>query len=395
MIDAPIKSILPYFGGKRTPECKIIVGDCIQQLRTLPEDSVQCVVTSPPYWGLRDYKVDGQIGIENTAEEYIVKMVEVFAEVRRVLRADGTCWLNLADSHVDKNLVGIPWRVALALQADGWWLRSDIIWHKPNPMPESVTDRPTKAHEYIFLLTKRANYFYDAEAVREVAEFGYTPKPGMYERIGDAHTQPMRTQIGSCPDGMGGFRNKRSVWTVPTQGFPEAHFATYPEDLIAPCIKAGTSLKGCCPECGKCWQRIIEKDRVPTRPGNDSKIYVDPDGSPYEQHAGSIVGNRDPERHVTESKTVGWAPGCECGGKIHKDGIWHGQPYKPLVPCAVLDPFVGSGTTGVVALRHGCDFIGIELNPEYADMAKRRIEGDAPLLNRVASLSGTGHQVTK
>jgi DNA modification methylase len=228
----------------------ILHGNCRQVLPTLPPESVQCCVTSPPYWGLRDYGVDGQLGLEPTPDEYVANMVAVFSEVARVLRDDGTLWLNLGDSYASgskgsggpnekqdsnagsyydirkfnhglkpKDLCGIPWRVAFALQADGWYLRSDIIWHKPNPMPESVTDRPTKAHEYLFLLSKQERYFYDAEAIREDKS-----------RHGGG-------QLGS-PD----FRNKRTVWTIPSQPYSEAHFATFPEDLVKPCILAGSRL---------------------------------------------------------------------------------------------------------------------------------------------------------
>ena len=262
-------------------------GDAIEVLKTIPDQSINTCVTSPPYWGLRDYGIDGQVGIEETPEEYVAKMVEVFREVKRVLRNDGTLWLNLGDSYAGncsqasnngragfgnprerlvnrkgkglkpKDLVGIPWRVALALQADGWYLRSDIIWHKPNPIPESVKDRPTKAHEYIFLLSKSPRYYYDYEAIKEP--------------VTSRQLRPTR--------------NRRSVWTVPTRPFPEAHFATFPPELIEPCVLAG----------------------------------------------------------------------CPIGG-------------------VVLDPFVGSGTTLLVATRHHRRSIGIELNPEYIKIAERRLK---------------------
>lgn len=236
---------------------QIYSGSCINILKGLPDNSVQCVVTSPPYWGLRDYQVNGQIGLERTPDEYVANMVSVFREVRRVLRKDGTLWLNLGDSYVggatkgenegakqrtnkgatwgnnsdlallkhkvkglkQKDLVGIPWRVAFALQADGWYLRSDIIWHKPNPMPESVTDRPTKSHEYIFLMVKSARYYYDADAIREVA--AYDGRKDIWQ------------------DGVA-LRNRRSVWTVATHPYKGAHFATFPPALIEPCILAGS-----------------------------------------------------------------------------------------------------------------------------------------------------------
>ncbi len=363
-----------------SPTLQLLQGDCRNVLATLPDNSVQCCVTSPPYWGLRDYGVAGQIGQEATPELFVQTMVEVFREVRRVLKPDGTCWMNLGDSYFGswgnysggnrgkeggqrqitngskihnpaydslenvrppttlkhpslkpKDLVGMPWRVAFALQSDGWYLRQDIIWSKPNPMPESVTDRCTKAHEYLFLLTKSERYFYDQEAILEPTS------PGTHARL----AQNVQQQIGSAranggaktngnmkacarswkgsqfhtgktaihqlersqkdrkfDSGQGNknnpnfdaalaimpeYRNKRSVWTVPTAPYKEAHFATYPPDLIKPCILAGT------------------------KPGD-----------------------------------------------------------------VVLDPFGGSGTTGQVALELGRSAILIELSEEYMKIAKRR-----------------------
>jgi DNA modification methylase len=304
-------------------EIVIICGDALTELGKLPDSSVQCCVTSPPYWGLRDYGVAGQLGLEKTPEEYVGNLVAVFREVRRVLRDDGTLWLNLGDSYsknesnnggysgkstlegftrpdtkgrtanetgarhkIDsglkpKDLVGIPWRVAFALQADGWYLRSDIIWAKPNPMPESVKDRPTRSHEYIFLMSKNARYYYDAEAIAEESATTWNSAKQMVgkplENQNGGKNRPTQDQSG---------RNRRSVWTIATRPFPEAHFATFPQDLVEPCIKAG----------------------------------------------------------------------CPVGG-------------------AVLDPFFGAGTTGLVAARLGREFIGIELNQAYCEMAKKRIYG--------------------
>ena len=211
----------------------------------LASDSVQCVVTSPPYWGLRDYGATDQVGLESSPREYVAKLVSVFRDVRRVLRDNGTLWLNLGDTYTgvgnglkQKDLVGIPWRVAFALRADGWYLRSDIIWNKTNPMPESVTDRPTKSHEYLFLLTKSPRYFYDAEAIEE---------PASWERWGDQTEKKAHTgkaahlggkTIGELP--IRDKKNKRSVWTITTQPYSEAHFATFPEKLVEPCILAGS-----------------------------------------------------------------------------------------------------------------------------------------------------------
>jgi DNA modification methylase len=231
---------------------RIIQGDCIEGMRTLADESVHCVVTSPPYYGLRDYGVDGQIGLEESPDAYVAKMVDVFREVHRILRNDGTVWLNLGDSYASgKQLLGIPWRVAFALQADGWYLRQDIIWHKPNPMPESVTDRCTKAHEYIFLLSKSERYYYDNEAVREPvsqsslkrAEYKWDcdrPSTKNASMGGDGiHVEKMGTRFVN-PEG----RNRRSVWTVATKPYAEAHFAVYPPKLIEPCILAGCPVDG-------------------------------------------------------------------------------------------------------------------------------------------------------
>lgn len=321
--------------------------------RLLPfaDASAHCCVTSPPYFGLRDYGVDGQLGLERTPEEYVAGMVAVFREVWRVLRDEGTVWLNIGDSYATnggahggrldnqtgvgakrahlegagdqearrapngykpKDLIGIPWMLAFALRADGWYLRSDIIWHKPNPMPESVTDRPTKAHEYLFLLSKREHYYYDHEAIREA------PKRDWQNEQNEPRTNPGNPNrndgggVQSRPDKQRGHgrrhagfnarwdalsgeeqaalrRNKRSVWTVATYPYADAHFATFPPTLIEPCILAG----------------------------------------------------------------------CPAGG-------------------TVLDPFTGSGTTGVVAVRNGRNFVGTELNESYAEMARKRI-ADAPL----------------
>lgn len=301
---------------------RILNGDALEMLRTLPDESVNCCVTSPPYYGLRDYGAAGQIGLESTPEQYIERLVAVFREVRRVLRDDGTLWLNVGDSYADKNLIGIPWMLAFALRADGWYLRQDIIWAKPNPMPESVRDRCTKAHEYIFLLTKSARYWYDAEAVGENfadermvcsgAKFG-TPEQYAKEsgRSGDqglarfnkgrGGKNAMRGQ-GHFRDGENGpanragrdmqnvgaegfTRNRRSVWTITTKPYTEAHFATFPPELPRICIMAG------CPA----------------------------------------------------------------------DGV-------------VLDPFAGSGTTGAVALELGRRAVLIELNPKYVKLIERRTQ---------------------
>lgn len=340
---------------------RIIQGDCIAGMRTLPDASVHCCVTSPPYWGLRDYGHDGQIGLEDTPEAYVARMVEVFSEVRRVLRDDGTCWVNLGDSYAGswgnqgrketrgtqrpingpmmqrlkaspvhdieccmdedctcgagddgiypdrktctgswvnshptlkaKDLVGIPWRVAFALQADGWWLRQDIIWHKPNPMPESVRDRCTKAHEYVFLLSKDQRYYFDSKAINEPLTRpgeGTRKTPAVFggrDKFSEAKKQ---SRLHSGNEYLGtkdGKRNKRSVWTIATKPYRGAHFAVMPPDLVEPCILAG------CPDGG-----------------------------------------------------------------------------------TVLDPFAGSGTTLAVAAKLGRNAIGCELNPSYIQLAEQRIK---------------------
>lgn len=299
---------------------KILQGDCINVLRSLESESADCCVTSPPYFGLRDYGMSEQIGLEETPEAFVGKMVEVFTEVKRVLKKEGTLWLNLGDSYAGsgkgrnadgshqeggkqgtsrgtidgqliktiapdckpKDLIGIPWMVAFALRSSGWYLRQDLIWHKPNPMPESVTDRCTKAHEYIFLLSKSAKYYYDHESAKEPT---VTRDKSNRDRDNTKlNNVPGRTKMAGLRTNDYEMRNKRSVWTVTTKPFKGAHFATFPPDLIEPCILAG----------------------------------------------------------------------CPVGG-------------------VVLDPFFGAGTTGLVAQKHGRNYIGIELNPSYIEIAETRL----------------------
>lgn len=364
----------------------IIVGDVREGLRSLAERSVQCCVTSPPYWGLRDYGVDGQIGLEETPERFVATMVEVFGEVRRVLRDDGTLWLNLGDSYArvggsdatgssdgatgrgdaargictppiglkPKDLCMMPWRVALALQADGWWLRSVICWHKRSPMPESVTDRPTSSWEPIFLLAKSDRYFYDAEAVKEASS------PGTNSR-GPVPTKPPKTlELGNGTKNNMSFteatwaqlpmRNMRNVWTLSSEPYSEAHFATFPSEIPRRAIRAGTSEKGCCPACGAPWERVVERtSMVIDLSGRDGRI----PGNGPRSTSGTMV-------EPPSSRTTGWTPGCAC------------PPAEP-VPCVVLDPFLGSGTTIAAARQLGRHGVGCELNPAYADMARVRI----------------------
>ncbi len=336
----------------------ILHADVMAGLASMPDESIQCVMTSPPYWGLRDYGIEGQIGLEPTPEAYVEKMVEVFREVRRVLRDDGTLWLNLGDCYArsrsawglkPKDLVGIPWRVAFALQADGWYLRSDIIWAKPNPMPESVRDRPTKSHEHVFLLSKRPRYFYDADAIREEHEsLKDLQRRKTLDNKGDYGG--VRKDLGRSraeyynPAG----RNRRDVWRIATQPMPEAHFATFPEKMVEPCIRAGTSDRGACPVCGAPWRRVVE--RLPVTGRNENK-------TPAAAHA-AVKCSRAGESHV---KTVGWEPSCGCETQ-------DGEP----VPCIVLDPFAGSGTVNLVAHGLGRSSVGIELSGEYIDIIKSR-----------------------
>lgn len=377
----------------------ILTGDVFDVLPTLPDASAQMCVTSPPYWGLRDYGVAGQLGLERTPEEYVARMVAVFREVGRVLRDDGTLWLNLGDSYArsqetnvpqtknrpvafphhakagssdgavgradrpgtrsgvgglkPKDLVGIPWRVAFALQADGWYLRSDIIWHKPNPMPESVTDRPTKAHEYLFLLAKSERYVYDADAIAE----DVTAEPKICGPKNDASRND-GDRVGILR-GNGFTRNRRSVWSVGTQPFREAHFATFPPKLIEPCILAG-SARQACEHCGAAWERIVDRGPLVDQRQNPGKpSHLTPQG--YLRDGKSRCG-------VNEySETVGWQPRCTCEGAMGSGRS------------VVLDPFGGAGTTGLVADRLGRDAVLIELNPAYAEMARTRITDDAPL----------------
>jgi DNA modification methylase len=394
---------------------RIYNGDVLECLRDIPDGFVQCVVTSPPYFGLRDYGAAGQIGLEKTMDDYVQKLVAVFRELRRVLRADGTLWLNLGDSYASgkgtcpgggetslgqdkkaegahpldrgnvsdlrrdglkpKDLCGVPWRLALALQANGWWLRQDIIWAKTNPMPESVTDRNCKSHEYIFLLTKRPQYYYDGVAIAERAvshdnkgECG-SGLPSMQCEEGQPHGRGGKsafrgqghfregqgpanragrdlTDIGSGPT-----RTRRDVWMLSLKAYKGAHFACFPPEIPELCIKAGTSEKGCCPKCGAPWERVLIKERVATRPGTDTKVTGDQ----------MTDGNRDPERHVTTTTTTGWQPTCKCG-------------EIETTPCVVLDLFMGSGTTAQVARQLGRRFIGIELNEKYIPLIYERLE---------------------
>lgn len=417
------------------PDITILHGNALDRLGELAAGSIQCVVTSPPYWGPRDYGVPGTfwpaveyrpmpglepircpewfgcLGLEPDPVLYVGHLVAVFREVWRCLRDDGTLWLNLGDSYTSgnrdthgtkvgykqqtnrgmdgqndparlpqpaglkpKDLLGIPWRVAFALQADGWYLRSDVIWAKPNVMPESVRDRPTKAHELIFLLAKDKRYFYDQDAIREGFKTdpceNYPARAKALGRGGQAAAGARAPGSGPDRDHSGGFppradgRNRRSVWTVPTRGFKGAHYATFPPDLIEPCLKAGTSARGRCPACGAAWNRIVERGKPKPRPDNPNPVL------PYDAASNHTHGTGKTTLHKTvERVTTGWDPSCSCG-------------YEP-VPCVVADPFFGAGTVGLVAAGLGLDCIGLELSGEYAVMGRDRIMGEIPLLARV------------
>ena len=432
------------------------VGDCRDLLRQLPDGCIHCCVTSPPYWGLRDYgtgsweggdpdcnhagklnpkrdtsggtngrfadtrgqqpakaysvpllgdcacgarRVDSQLGLEPTPAEYVAHMVEVFREVKRVLRNDGTLWLNLGDTYSrlpekgdntgwgkhsaipdllpgharqtgglpPKNLVGIPWLVAFALQADGWYLRSDIIWEKSNPMPESVTDRPTRAHEYLFLLTKSEHYYYDNEAIKEEASKKSHPRgDGVNPKAGKNETSGLRRAVGfnqrwmvkqnasfsAAVTGLVEKRNKRDVWTIGSEPTPEAHFATFPTELVRTCILAGTSERGVCATCGAPLERVVEQAKIPDRPGRVQGRLGDSIEEAHGQDA------RAGDRYSLSSRTIGWGPTCACRAAV--------------VPAVVLDPFGGSGTTGQVAEDLHRKWILFDLSAEYAKIAKRK-----------------------
>lgn len=381
----------------------ILQGDALELAKTLPDNSIHCIVTSPPYWGLRDYGVDGQLGLEETPEQYLEKMVLLFRELKRILRQDGTLWLNMGDSYAgggnggggsfakdgirtpmqgtDKNkrpawkmgsnqipsglkpkdLCGIPWRVAFALQADGWYLRSDIIWSKPNPMPESVTDRPTKAHEYLFLLAKSPKYFYDAEAIREpnITETNYRNKAKEFQG-GNAYLTPLgkNEREWNNPNG----RNRRTVWEIASEPYLKAHFATFPTKLIEPCILAGTSARGVCPVCGSQWERVVGKPDFNQQP----KRKTSKDAHLRNGDRTSAGQAWQEWRNENPNKLLGWQPTCN-----HTE-----QP----IPATILDPFMGSGTTASVAKRLGRNWLGFELNPEYIKLALKRIEETQPPL---------------
>lgn len=399
---------------------QILTGDCRTTLATLPEKSVQCCVTSPPYFGLRDYKVAGQIGLEPTPDEYVREMVAVFSAVRRVLKDDGVLWLNLGDSYArqagddstrgtpnvgghkramdagadrsgmgnnrppsgfkPKDLLLIPARVAMALQADGWYLRAACPWIKRNGMPDSTQDRPTQCVETMFMLTKSKKCYYDAEAVKVAAKgadrvrndrFGGNKHDGETTMHSDGSqftgaTKRLRRTSDWFFESWQGLLldsdDEPSAFVVNLKGYKEAHFATFPPKLVEPCILAATSEKGECPECGRVWERVVEKTNTPDPSYNGSTFT---DGKTGARDGGDRTQPGDRFLKVT----TGWRPQCQCG--------------TPPVPQIVLDPFGGSGTTAEVARQHGRNAILCELNADYVTLAHKRLgiaEQDQPLI---------------
>jgi DNA modification methylase len=423
---------IPIGLGDSPPTATLHYGQDVRAtLRELPEASVHMVCTSPPYWGLRDYGRDGQIGLEQTPEEFVTALVEVFREVKRVLRPDGTLWVNLGDSYLGggragsnpeyqarhtmfgktvdgsgtgqfgkpmgipdgmkpKDLAGIPWMVAFALRADGWYLRSDIIWHKESCMPESVRDRPTKAHEYVFLFShpkSKGQYFYDIDAVREphredsVARVQRGHHAENHKWKDGPGQQTLSNDLTRALHTLG--KNKRSVWTVNPKPYSGAHFAVWPPALVLPMIRAGTSEYGVCKDCGAPWARARGRacgsceGTVPANAKacpdcghvNDWKTgRVDPDSDAgratlaTEGASGRAVARKTGSMGMpTAVAQDTWEPTCDC-------------PSRAVTRATVLDPFSGSATTGMVATQEGRNYIGIDLNEDYLELARARVQ---------------------
>lgn len=331
----------------------LLEGDALMHLSSLPDCSVHCGITSPPYWAQRNYGVENQIGQEKTPQEYIDKLIEIMKQIKRVLRNDGSFWLNIGDGYCNKkiknidikqgDLLGIPWMLALALRKDGWFLRSSIIWKKTNPMPESTTTRPSKSYEYLFLLTKSMKYFYDAEnikedqkevSIRRAYSINHVDKRKDYKNPNyaisaqsqDKTYDKMRKKLSTLRPGENIKRNKRDVWEIATSAEKSSHFAVFPEELVQPCILAGTSSGGVCPVCFTPWKRIS----------------------------------------TTGYSLSDFSPNCRCGKK------------KPSFPSIVIDPFNGSGTTGIVCSALNRRYIGIEINPSYVKETIQRMGSSFP-----------------
>ncbi len=401
---------------------KILVTDALTGLRSLASESVHCVVTSIPYWGLRVYDVEpitfsdgwhGHLGLELTIDLFVAHIVEIFNEIKRVLRYDGTCWVNIGDCYgqqgrrsdpgdVEKNqiraikrnyptaafagtnkgwdraantvggnikqkdLCGQPWACAFALRASGWYLRSEIVWHKTNVLPESVRDRPSKAHETIFLLAKLPVYYYDRirvqEPIKQTTIQRSSRAVGNHKTVGGAPGQKPHSfsqPRDRVSDVIMLTRNRRTVWNISNKPYHGAHFATFPLEIPQLAILAGTSEKGCCNVCLAPWKRVLE-------PASDYKEHL---GKSFHSHENDLLHGMGQKKHkkfqsiIADYKTIDWVPTCKCA-----------RNDKPLAKPVVLDPFVGSGTTIIAALQEGCIAIGIELSSNYAAMAKERIE---------------------
>lgn len=401
----------------------IHIGDAIKKLKLLPSNSVDCVITSPPYYGLRNYGVKGQLGLEKTPELYIKKMVMLFEEIRRVLKPSGTVWLNIGDSywggkgksgqekksslqerihtgesfnkvcqnieqdirptdrkhpHIKpKDLIGIPWMLAFALRKKGWYLRQDVIWNKKNCMPESVKDRCTKSHEYIFLLSKSPKYYFDYVAIQQpMAEYEVERRMkeknkglnSTYDLKRDDNTGlANQSQTGAVRNvarrhelAERGMANKRSVWTIASSPYTGAHYATFSEDLIVDCIRAGTSEKGYCSHCGKPYIRLVKTELVPTIKASHNSKVDERDLSADSNDAGS---NWAKDGHkpgwVNKTTTIGWEASCKCNATI--------------IPGVILDPFMGHATTAITSRKLDRDYVGIEINPKDVKESHKRI----------------------
>ncbi len=392
---------------------KIIHTDALSGLKLLPDGCVDMVCTSPPYYGLRNYSVDkikwaafsytiwgltieipewtGCLGLEPTPQMFVGHLVMIMNEVRRVLKPSGVAFVNIGDSYAskaggynvngsrganaviskgtqsavlshkkrtppigikEKDLMGIPWLLSFALRDAGWYLRQDVIWSKGNTVPESVLDRCTKSHEYIFHLSKSKIYYHDAEAIKEPSKEPEDDRGARKNR----KRFPTKQINGIRNSGVYPMANKRSVWQFNTSPFPDAHFATFPEELPELCVKAGSSEHGCCSECGKPWKRILKKSGQLA--GRDRN------------HGGRVDGKARPAQwengqNPTSTATVGWQPSCTC--------FMGGGGISTVVPAVVLDPFSGSNTTGATAKKLGRDFISFEMNPDYIKIAEKRM----------------------
>lgn len=456
------------------PTLTVHAGNCLESLRKMADNSVHCCVTSPPYWQLRNYSLAPTdwpeitfvpmlglppitvpaekcvLGMERDPLAFVAHTVLVFEEVRRVLRPDGTLWLNFGDNHSNaggaapqsglcalsdrtsprknprvrhkytettagpqkriptgfkkKDLIGMPWRIAFALQAQGWYLRMDNIWNKPNPLPESVTDRTTKCHEYLFLFSKRPSYFYDAEAIKEksspnsharsakASEFpsealrqgearrrsGVNPKAGMVlnQNLVNGHRPRQNPSFSAAITAMLPTRNKRSVWTITTKAFKGAHFATFPLDLVRPCVRAGTSAHGVCAQCGAPFVRILERGKAnlahQRQCGGDAKgEYAGKSQKDYNAAKAQDASATKARilAGMVEKKTIGWEATCKCEA-------------PSVIPATVLDPFAGSFTTAFVSMQEGRNAIALEMNPEYIAMGEKRCTDVKPFEER-------------